>query len=330
MLSQPVEQAAQLSLMGRIVVSAIAMASLSCTDSTEPGPREVPEVAIAPIAPGQILFFENDGGYAIHVANSSGARVSRISPQGSLDIDPAVSRDGKRIAYSGAPPNGDWDIYVMNADGTNRIQLTSSRGSDNRPTWSPDGNRIAFASERDLTSSQIYVMNADGTGVARLTGPVGSHGSPEWSPDGKLILFDRDAHGWENKGIFVMNSDGSNVRQLTSGHFEKYPSWSPDGTRIAFVRETPGGRELFVMNADGSGAKQLTSGIASVSDPTWSPDGTSIAFGFTSRSKMCVDDYFGDGSSSYPCGLDVRRVSLDGVIDPNWILSSASNPAWQR
>lgn len=311
-------------------VVAIMMLSASCIDSTEPTLTEKTVETIQTIARGQIVFFEQEAGYAIFVAKSDGGRLRRISPQGALDIDPAVSRDGKRIAYTGALPNGDWDLYVMNADGSDRVRLTNSPGADDRPAWSPDGKRIAFMSPFNSTMPQIYIINADGTGLARLTDANGNSGSPEWSSDGTRILFDRDLNGWENKGIFSMSPDGANVRQLTSGYRDRQPTWSPDDSRIAFVRELDGGTELFVMNADGSDPKQLTFGIRTVSDPAWSPDGTSIAFGFVSASKMCVDDEYGDGSLSYPCGHDVVRVSLEGVIDPLWVLSSASNVAWQR
>lgn len=309
---------------GAVVV--IMMLIASCSDSTEPTATEETR---ASIARGQLVFFEDhDSGYDIFVANSDGVRLRRISPERSLDIDPAVSADGKRIAYASA--SGGWDIYVMNADGTDRVRLTNSPGADDsRPAWSPDGKRIAFVSA--LSSGlQIYVVNADGTGLARLTDLNANSGSPEWSSDGKRILFDRDMNGWENKGIFSMSPDGANVSQLTSGYRDRQPTWSPDGRRIAFVRVGDGGTQLFVMNADGSDIKQLTFGIREVSDPAWSPDGTSIAFGFVSASKMCVDDEYGDGSFSFPCGHDVVRVNLDGVIDPAWVLSSASNAAWQR
>jgi Tol biopolymer transport system component len=312
---------------------ALALMTLGCSEPTNLTPPSTPSPpieAIAPIVQGQIVFFEQSAGYAIFVANSDGVRLRRISPQVALDIDPAVSRDGKRIAYSGALPNGDWDLYVMNADGSNRVRLTNTPGADDRPAWSPDGKRIAFMSPGNSAYPQIYVVNADGTGLTRLTDSQGNSGSPEWSSDGKQILFDRDRTGWENKGIFSMSPDGANVRQLTSGYRDRQPTWSPDDRRIAFVRELDGGTELFVMNADGSDTKQLTFGITTVSDPAWSPDGTSIAFGFVSASKMCVDDEYGDGSFSYPCGHDVVRVSLDRVIDPLWVLSSASNAAWQR
>jgi Tol biopolymer transport system component len=173
-------------------------------------------------------------------------------------------------------------------------------------------------------------MNADGTHMAQLTTANGNSGSPEWSPDGTRIVFDHDASGFENKGIFSMKPDGSDVRQLTSGHYDKQPTWSPDGKRVAFVRGNAGQTELFVVNADGSETEQITSGIKSVSDPTWSPDGNSLAFSLVTDSRMCTDDYYGDATTSYPCGYDVMRISLAKVMDPVWVLFSAYNAAWQH
>jgi len=136
--------------------------------------------------------------------------------------------------------------------------------------------------------------------------------------------------GRENKGIFSMSADGTDVTQVTSGHFDRQPTWSPDGQRIAFVRENlDGGSDIFIVNADGSGAKQLTTGSIRPADPTWSPDGRTIAFAVTTASRICTDYDYGP-DYTYPCGYEVERVDLNGVIDPKWSIGLAFNPAWQR
>jgi TolB protein len=266
------------------------------------------------------------------VADSVGGGRYRISPAGALDIDPAISADGKRIAFSNTVPNGNWfDLWVMNADGSNRTRLTQMPGGSYKSAWSPDGRKIAFDAFPDLSYPQIYVINADGTGLTRLTNSISNDMSPEWSPDGKRILFSRDKSGLENKGIFSMDPDGSNIRQLTSGYRDAEATWSPDGTRIAFIREDviDYGRDVFLMNADGTDLKHLTQSKYRVSKPTWAPDGRSIAFATVSDSKMCPDDEGGTGEL-YPCGTDLRRVSLDGEVDAKWIITSAYDPTWHR
>ena len=83
---------------------------------------------------------------------------------------------------------------------------------------------------------------------------------------------------------------------------------------------------MFVMNADGSDARALTSDVDWEGDLTWSPDGKNIVFGIKSTSKTCFYEDF----EEYACGRDLKRVGLDGVIDPGWELLSAFNLVWQR
>src|SRR4029078_928723 len=154
------------------LLGALALITLGCTGetTTQPLTTTTGQKAIEPIVAGQIVFYDITTSYGIYIANPDGSRVGRISPQGALDIDPSVSHDGKRIAYSNAFPNGnDWNIYVMNADGTNRVRVTNLTGSNDRPAWSPDGKRIAFESTADHSYNQVYVVNADGTGLTALT-----------------------------------------------------------------------------------------------------------------------------------------------------------------
>ena len=301
-------------------VIAILTVAVSC-DSTGPQPQLEPEAAA--ITRGQIVFVDQTGPfYTIFVADSSGVRLRGLG----LGFDPAVSTDGKKIAFSTSVPF-EWgpDIWVMNADGTNRVRLTNtakSNRSSRSPTWSPDGKRIAFVTTNGLSESQIFVMNADGTNVEPLTEADGDSRAPEWSLDGSRILFSRPSGKREEIGIFEMNPDGSNVRQLTSGYSASAPTRSPDGTRIAFI----GGESLFVVNADGSNARPLTTGLDWDGEVTWSPDGESIVFGITSNSKTCWDWNY----EEYACGRDLKRVGLDGAIISTWGVTSAFSATWQR
>lgn len=294
---------------------------------------EDPTAPIRRVIQGQIVFLDPETSW-IFVADSNGHRLQSLRTKRSMD--PAVSADGRKIAFSGLSVNGTCcnGIFTMNSDGTDLVRLNDSSYS-RQATWSPDGKQIAFVN-LSFSYTQIYTMNGDGTGVTQVTYSNGHSMSPEWSPDGTKILFERFASiGLENNGIFEMSLDGSNVRQLTSGFHDSRPSWSPDGTRIAFIRLNADGltdkvrdvTSLFVMNSDGSSATALTSGLYEDANPAWSPDGRSIAFAVISASRTCWDWV---SNLYYPCGYDVMRVGLDGVIDPTWKLLSASNLVWQR
>lgn len=289
-----------------------------------PGVPEVPTWPMEPIIPGQILFVDPWVG-AIYVADSTGPRAFKVFSAGPA-TDLTVSAGGKTVAFS-RPCEG-WcsEIFIMTVGEKQRLLLHFDDTFDQsaHPALSPDGKRIAFV-QKGISSDgshswHIYTVNTDGTDVTQLTFS-GSNTSPDWSPDGTRILF------YSGAGIFEMDADGSNVRQLLSGSAER-PTWSPDGSHIAFVRSKDDVRTLFVMNADGSNATALTSGLDWNGHIAWAPDGKSIAFVVTSAARMCDD--WTSGGSFYPCGYSIKRVGLDGVIDPAWEIASAYDLVWLR
>ena len=57
---------------------------------------------------------------------------------GLLDIEPAWSPDGTKIAFV-SDRDMTWEIYVMNADGTGQTRLTNNFNMEENPAWSADG-----------------------------------------------------------------------------------------------------------------------------------------------------------------------------------------------
>jgi hypothetical protein len=88
------------------------------------------------------------------------------------DTAPAVSRDGKKVAYM-SKNSGYWQVNVVNADGSGQHPLTDDWYWNGLPVWSPDGKYIIFVSTRDEnwpdtfvlspnTNFRLWVMDADG------------------------------------------------------------------------------------------------------------------------------------------------------------------------
>jgi Tol biopolymer transport system component len=92
--------------------------------------------------------YYTDFNIEIYIMNSDGRNATRLTNNKARDFTPAVSRDGKKIAFAS---NRDWshdgkyrdqessysEIYVMNVDGTAPIRLTRTRAHNSSPSWSP-------------------------------------------------------------------------------------------------------------------------------------------------------------------------------------------------
>lgn len=189
---------------------------------------------------------------------------------------PAVSPDGKHIAYIGDRDDGT-QVFVSDADGSHEIQLTQGTFEYANPLWSDDGREVLFATFAKDTSYLFAIAPNGGQprGVAVVPGR-----NPVPLPDGRRVLF--QVGGWTNMQLAVAYRNGSNVHRISDGVGAVWnPKLSPDGKRVAYTRSTKDlHASVWVMNVDGSGARQVThfppsDGGAQV--PAWSPDGKRLA-----------------------------------------------------
>ena len=139
-----------------------------------------PIVGRAPVLlpDGRIVYQGCEGNACgLFVMSGDGTNPKQISIY-TDDTAPAVSPDGKRIAYM-SRSSGYWQVIVVNVDGTGSRRLTDDWYWNGLPVWSPDGKYLIFVSTRDenwpsnfvLSENsrfRLWVMAADGTGQRAL------------------------------------------------------------------------------------------------------------------------------------------------------------------
>jgi dipeptidyl aminopeptidase/acylaminoacyl peptidase len=199
---------------------------------------------------------------------------------------PALSPDGRTVAYRVAAPNletnrSESNIWIAAVDGGAATQLTRS-GHDSAPTWSPDGKTIAFLSSRN-GPSQIYLLSTEGGEARPLTHVSGGADIVKWSPGGMMLAFTSSVYPDCRDDACNIARDEEKEKDKVKARayehllFRHWTHWS-EGKRS----------HLFVVAvAGGTSPRDLTAGAdydvppderGGAEDIGFSPDGKEICF----------------------------------------------------
>ena len=189
-----------------------------------------------------------------------GGRLQQLTTGAGQDVSAAVSRDGRRIAFTVLRQNA--ELWRLPVDPTNGRpagrpeKVVAGTRESSRGCWSPDGALVAFNSDRS-GEMNLWLLDVSSREVRAVTRGAGGDYQPRFSPDGARMAFFSCREGPPD--IWTVNLDGSGLTRLTAnGAVNVNPVWSPDGRHLAYMSDLGGRLEVWLMEADGRGQRPLT------------------------------------------------------------------------
>jgi TolB protein len=240
----------------------------------------------------------------IYLIRPGSPRVHRLTDNVSVDQWPALSPDGRFLAWVKYPLNDaeqvvttEAELYVCRlqyrrghwACGTERA-LARVGTSQTAVAWTPDSKTVLYAALTEAGAFDIFSIKARGHHAPiNLTNDAAVDNQPSLSPDGRWFVYGRQGD------LYRRAIDGSDPVLITGGGgpadgIDVGPDYSPDGSRIAFQSNRDGDFDIYVIEArpesPSNVAVNLTDEFQGPAPevrsqerrPTWSPDGRYLAF----------------------------------------------------
>ncbi len=156
---------------------------------------------------------------------------------------PAVSPDGRRLAFVASTSDGKSLLWVRPLDALSAQPLTGTEGAS-YPFWSPDSRFLGFFADGKLKK----VEASGGPPLTLCDAPQGRGGT--WNRDG-VIVFTPDV----SSPLFRVSAAGGEatpITQLDQSHHEtthRWPYFLPDGRHFVYLARGPASASESEANA---------------------------------------------------------------------------------
>jgi hypothetical protein len=269
--------------------------------------------------------------------------IGDTSEAGALNVGPALSPDGRTIAYLSASSRLSIDLYLADASTGKTIRhLIRTAGDPHFESlqflasaggWAPDNRRLAVATVRKGKPVLAIIDTDNGRIAQEIAVPEADEiFQPAWSPDGGAIAFSAQAGGFTD--LFVLTLADGKTKRLTHDQFsDMQPAWSPDGTRLVFVTDrlrgnleslSFAGYGLATIDVADGRLQPLSTGLGGdAANPQWSRDGRTVWFIASADGRPNV--YRLDVQSGRAERLTDSATGIAGITPKSPALSVAAN-----
>ena len=213
-----------------VALVAIALAAVAITMYVRRAPESAPATRLSLSSPGQ------------------------VQPQ----IAPAVSPDGRRVAFVSTDASGRWMLWIRELDSQEPRPLAGTEDA-RHPFWSPDGRSLGFWARGGLKR-----VDATGGAVLTLTETATTWGAT-WSRNGVILFQPRLGE------LAAVPAAGGSVTPVIEGNIPRWPQFLPDGQHFLFLdTDNQGSPGLYVGSLE---SKQTTRLMAATLAGAYAPPG---------------------------------------------------------
>ncbi|MCX7678435.1 MAG: hypothetical protein N2316_04375 [Spirochaetes bacterium] len=241
---------------------------------------------------GQYLFYASDkqqGNFDIYLRALDDITMVRITSHPAKDYSPAISPDGKRLAFVSLREDPEGDIFVVDINPTALLDKAAQSPTDvpsldgksknltqyqdpvtkdiriirdASPSWSPDSQWIAFSSNRDGIDN-VWMIQRNGKNLTQITKKGGLF--PRFSPDGKKLIYISYEDEKGKGDIYIKDLiTGKEQRITATPHIELHPCFMSNNDEIVYTfidRDTNGDGKINLKDASLIMYKNLKSGL---------------------------------------------------------------------
>ncbi|MGD0923245.1 MAG: protein kinase [Terriglobia bacterium] len=222
---------------------------------------------------------------------------------------PAISPDGKQVAYVEGTPAGSETglLWTAGIDGQNRVKRGRSEEC-NRAVWSPDGSKLAYTAAVPPKTSvqfyQIFVTSLPENTTRQVTSGSSDNYVQDWRPDGNALLFVRTIKGkrelrtleLETGKEFLVGVDFANAK------------YSRNGRWIVAVPKQEG---LWIFPCDGGKETKILS--QNVAKAVWALQDHAVIYSLVGKRKGQVELWKLPVADGKPSGSPTLFLRFAGV-----------------
>jgi len=210
-----------------------------------------------------VLVFTAEGD--LWKVGATGGIAERLTTHPEEESRPAISPDGKTVAYS-ATYEGPGEVYTLPLDGGVPVRQTHDASRGAVVGWTPGGD-ILYATRRYSTLPNTQLARVNPKTGARTLLPLAQASDGAFAADGTTLFFTRlpfqGSHTRRYKGgtaqnLWKFTGAGTEAAPLTADYEGTSKTPMPWSGRVYFVSDRDGSMNIWSMDQNGKDLKQHT------------------------------------------------------------------------